>query len=307
MADIRNKKLIWYEGVKLLLLPTAVLAAYLLSFCVFLVVFPTYYKVYELPHAYISFDKFAETMLYIAFCVLMAVYVYRSFAYKKLYDKVRVSPYALFAVRLMWVTVFCAAATLLPLVCGTALEGIFKGIAPKRYAGFAYNPLFSLLNRNPLYCLFPLSVAMFGAVIAAAVSIVVNAVHWAQNPWLKIVQAVVWTIIVFLLVFTVMNIPYHRNDKMWGMEFFFSYPMPFEWFTYDDFMSYMRDTYTTLRFCAVSWRIDTWIGWFGTLAFVFMGFASTALFRGQINDDYVYVKPLKQKGKKENKEEKNHA
>lgn len=247
-----------------------------------------------------AIDHISIPLLYAIFAYVVVVAVYRTAAYNKLYEKVNRAPDAVIGARMLVLAIILVASTLLLLLGGTLMDVIARNTRPGEYPIYRYSArMFTCYRRSPLQWFFPLSVALCGLVFYSAATVVVNAVISVHHPVAKIAAGLVSTAIMFFFVMSGWSLAGMLPDApAWGMGDPFSYPMPFDRFSYEAYIRpfYDGDSGTNLAFRFYAcWNICNIVTLFAGCALVFFSFPANAIFRMRTRSEYVSVRKSEKK------------
>ena len=115
-----NGKLFLYELKKTFLIPSIFTVACLVLNVIDLLFFR------DAEARPSDYDKFAKGALYVFYAVVMALFIYRTFTTRKLYEKVGIKAQTLFWVRILYLFAYCFLFTTILTLMGTLNLEIFK-------------------------------------------------------------------------------------------------------------------------------------------------------------------------------------
>ena len=298
---MKNKRF-FYECKKILLIPAIMLGVYLLRMGIDLIVCATS------RGNTVAFlekrDGAKEAFLYAFYAVVVIIACYRVFAYRKLYQKVRVNPEKLFITRFLIVTLACAVCVAVLTAMGTAQFAIAKRqtaiyepeIYETQFLPYENACLFAFQDKTPWYFLFCFSVAMSAGITYALVEFVANAIYSKRGIFTKVLAFVALVIVICVIH----GLPaFFLNSYTIGGKELFTLPLPCGEITYKGYMQFWRefraDEYVNavpfvLPRCAVAWNLSNIVSLAGGLCAIAFGFFSTAFFSRKQNEGYLYEK-----------------
>ena len=283
-----NGKLFLYELKKTFLIPSI----FTVSCLVLNVIDLLFFRDAEAGPS--DYDKFAKGALYIFYAVVMALFVYRTFTTRKLYEKVGIKAETLFLIRMLYLFGYCFLFVTALTLMGTINMEIFKVDQYVEMQRLYKTSVFAYQGKSVWYFLFGAAVGMTGAITYAVVVFIQQLIVSKERWYLKIVWAFAFTAAIFFAHYVIADtymIPALGSNE------YFTTPIPYGKLTHRNYKGYFNraevyDPSLALRLqpeilrCELCWNItNIWVLLAG-IAIIVFAFLSIGFLNREKNEGY---------------------
>ena len=283
-----NGKLFLYELKKTFLIPSIFTVACLVLNVIDLLFFR------DAEAGPSDYDKFAKGALYIFYAVVMALFIYRTFTTRKLYEKVGIKAETLFLIRMLYLFGYCFLFVTALTLMGTINMEIFKVDQYVEMQRLYKTSVFAYQWKSAWYFLFGAAVGMTGAITYAVVVFIQQLIVSKERWYLKIVWAFAFTAAIFFAHYVIADtymIPALGSNE------YFTTPIPYGKLTHRNYKGYFNraevyDPSLALRLqpeilrCELCWNItNIWVLLAG-MAIIVFAFLSIGFLNREKNEGY---------------------
>ena len=283
-----NGKLFLYELKKTFLIPAIFATLFLIISFIDLLF---YDEVATLASGY---DNFARGALNVFYAVVMALFIYRTFTTRKLYEKVGIKAETLFLIRMLYLFGYCFLFTTILTLMGTLNLKVFNIEQHLEAQKIVKSSVFAYQGKSGWYFLFGAAVGMTGAITYAVVVFIQQLIVSKERWYLKIVWAFAFTAAIFFAHYVIADtymIPALGSNE------YFTTPIPYGKLTHRNYKGYFNraevyDPSLALRLqpeilrCELCWNItNIWVLLAG-IAIIVFAFLSIGFLNREKNEGY---------------------